>query len=394
MLGLTADEVLRLLRSLLPEELARGGGHRETTPDPAAISADTRLDDNTVRADSLDRLNLASTLNRLFSLHETGIEDRLLAVRRIGDMAELIAEASAYTNGLVFHTSGSTSDPQPHRHPWAAIAQEGEVLAKHFAGHRRVLAWLPLHHVYGFMFGIALPRALGCEVVDSPSAPPALFHEPRKDDLIVTVPARWRYLLDAGHRFRGGGGVSSTAPLEASTQQGLLEAGLQALAEIYGATETGGIGIRWAPSSAYTLMPHWRRDADSNLERTLPDGSALTVTPLDRLDWLDERTFSPQGRIDDIVQIGGVNVSPTHVAEQIERHDQVAEAAVRPFGEGSQRRLKAFIVPATPGADPSEPREMLEKWLWQQLPAAERPVRLSFGSKLPRNSMGKLQDWD
>ncbi len=393
MQGLTPEEVLRLLRSIIPDELTRGRGSR-VPPETTGITADSRLDEAPLRADSLDRLNLASALNRLFSLHETGVEDRLLAVRRIGDMAELIADASAHTSGLVFTTSGSTGDPQPHHHPWPALAQEGEALAALLAGHGRVIPWLPVHHVYGFMVGIALPRALGCEVAAGPEDPARLLREQRPDDLIATVPARWRYLHDAGHRFAGGTGISSTAPLEPETHKGLLRAGLQGLAELYGATETGGVGVRWDPADDYTLLPHWHRDADGNLRRTLPDGTARAAPSIDRLAWRDERTFRPTGRVDEVVQIGGVNVAPSHVARRIETHEQVAEAAVRPHGEGSRRRLKAFIVPATPGADPTELRQGLEAWLWENLPAVERPTRLTFGSELPRNSMGKLQDWD
>ncbi len=393
MQGLTAEEVLRLLRSAIPDELARGRGG--ATPAGAGdIGADSRLDAAPLRTDSLERLNLASALNRLFSLHETGVEDRLLAVRRIGDMAELIAEASARTSGLVFTTSGSTGDPQPHHHSWAALAQEGEALAALFPGHGRIIPWLPVHHVYGFMVGVALPRALGCEVAAPPEDPAALLREQRADDLIATVPARWRYLRDAGHRFPGGTGISSTTPLEPDTHRGLLDAGLQGLAELYGTTETGGVGVRWAPADAYTLLPHWRRGADGRLERTLPDSAVLALQPPDHLAWRGDRAFQPAGRADEVVQIGGVNVAPSHVARRIEAHERVAEAAVRPHGEGSQRRLKAFIVPADPGADTAELHQELEAWLWERLPAAERPTRLTFGSELPRSSMGKPQDWD
>ena len=394
MQGLNADEVLRLLRSLIPGELATGRGQRGDSPEAQDLCADSRLDAEPIRADSLDRLNLASALNRFFRLHETGVEDRLLAVRRIGDMAELIADASQHTSGLTFSTSGSTGTPQPHHHSWAALTQEAEALANALGSHPRVIAWLPVHHLYGFVFGVALPRALGSTVIESHAAPTALFREPAPDDLIATVPARWRYLFDSNHRFPGGTGISSTAALETACRNGLLQAGLDALLEVYGATEAGGIGLRWAPSEDYRLLPHWQRDADGNLQRTQPDGAAVTVAPLDRLQWRDERVFRPTGRIDDIIQIGGVNVSPGHVARRLESHEAVAACAVRSHGEGSRRRLKAFIVPARSDADPETLRQTLENWIWEHLPAVERPTDLRIGTELPRNAMGKLQDWD
>ena len=393
--GLTEDEVLLLLRSLIPAELSGARGQRSEPPDPGAITADTRIDDAPIRADSLDRLTVASALNRFFSLHETGVEDRLLALRGIGDMAELIRDASASASGLVFTTSGSTGDPQPHHHGWAAIRQEAEALAEAFSGYRRVIAWLPLHHLYGFMNGIALARQLDAELIDAPAAPSTLFRDLRPGDLIVTVPARWRYLRDSGMRFpEGTGGVSSTAPLDSDIVQGLLDAGLGALTEVYGATETGGIGLRTAPESGYRLLPYWEPADEGHLRRVLPDGERRTVTPLDHLEWLDARTFRPAGRIDDLIQVGGVNVSPGHVAERLRQHPRVADSAVRPHGEGSSQRLKAFIVPADPEVDHDALRQEIEAWAWENLPAVERPTRITLGDALPRNEMGKLQDWD
>ncbi len=394
MQGLTADEVLHVLRSLIPEELSANREHRSDPPDAQQLSADTRLDAEPLRADSLDRLNLASALNRFFRLHETGVEDRLLAVRRIGDMAELIADASQHTSGLTFSTSGSTGTPQPHHHSWQALTQEAETLATLIGHHPRVIAWLPVHHLYGFVFGVALPRALGSTVIESHAAPATLLRSPAADDLIATVPPRWRYLLDSDHRFCGGTGISSTAALDPPCRSGLLKAGLHALAEVYGATETGGIGMRWAPAEDYRLLPYWQCDADGNLQRTLPDATTMTVTPLDHLHWTQERVFHPRGRTDDVIQIGGVNVSPEHVARRLEGHPAVAACAVRSHGEGSRRRLKAFIVPAQAEADPETLREELEAWAWEHLPAVERPTDLRIGAEPPRNAMGKLQDWD
>lgn len=397
MQGLTQSEVLQLLRSLLPAELAlaRQQEGAEEPIDGAALTAQTRLDQPPLRLDSLERLNLAGTLNRFFCLHETGVEDRLLAQRQLGDWAALIAEASARTSGLVFSTSGSTGEPKPHHHSWAALRQEGEVLAETLGPHRRVIAWLPVHHLYGFMLGVAAPRALGAEVLEAHEAPAALAGDRRPGDLIATVPARWRYLADSGRPFAAGStGVSSTAPLEQGLRQRLLEAGLGGLAEIYGATETGGVGVRWAPETAYRLLPHWERGSHGSLRRLLPDGATLSFAPLDRLEWLEARTFRPAGRLDGVVQVGGVNVSPERVAERIRGHEAVADCAVRPFGEGSRQRLKAFIVPADGQADREALREALTEWLWESLPAAERPIRLSFGERLPRNELGKLQDWD
>ena len=114
--------------------------------------------------DSLERLHLAATVNRFFRLHETGAEDRLLMLRAFDDWVGFVAEAIGSTSGLAFQTSGSTGAPTTQVHPWAHLALEAEALQQRLsevARIERVVAWLPLHHLYGFMLGIALPGVMG-----------------------------------------------------------------------------------------------------------------------------------------------------------------------------------------------------------------------------------------
>ena len=100
--------------------------------------------------------------------------------------------------------------------------------------------------------------------------------------------------------------MSSTAPLAATTHAALLDQGLTGLLEIYGSTETGGVATRWQPDAPYTLLAHWQRH-DAN---QLRHASGALVPLLDHTEWHDERRFTLGGRHDDVIAIGGVNVSP------------------------------------------------------------------------------------
>lgn len=138
--------------------------------------------------DSLERLHLAACVNEFFCLHETGVEDRLLMTQSVDDWASLVADAVADTSGVTFRTSGSTGTPSPHLHRWEDIEAEAHALGHRFATLmpiQRVVSWLPLHHLYGFMLGVALPGVVSIPrlSVQTTTLPPLL-----PGDLVVTVP--------------------------------------------------------------------------------------------------------------------------------------------------------------------------------------------------------------
>ncbi|MDR5887726.1 AMP-binding protein [Vreelandella janggokensis] len=364
-----------VLQSLLSAELAAYRG--SPAPDwqsPPAI-------------DSLERLHLAACVNEFFCLHETGVEDRLLMTQHVDDWASLVAQAVSDTSGLTFRTSGSTGAPSAHLHRWDAIEAEAHALAQRLVSQgtlNRVIRWLPLHHLYGFMLGVALPGVVGVPRISvDANALPSLS----PGDLVVTVPPRWDYLAVSRRAWPDAVvGVSSTAPLAAETPETLLQNGLSELLDIYGSTETGGVATRWYPEDAYQLLAHWQRLDANHIQRL----GGQTATPLlDHTRWLDDNTFTLQGRHDDVVAIGGVNVSPGHVAGRLRGLASVADCAVRATESSGRRRLKAFVVPVEDEKHAaSEIAQAISQW-----PAAERPVAVTYGDVLPTNAMGKPRDW-
>lgn len=364
-----------VLQSLLSAELAiyRGSSAPNWQDTPAI--------------DSLERLHLAACVNEFFCLHETGAEDRLLMTQRFDDWASLVARAITETSGLTFRTSGSTGSPTAHLHRWEDIEAEAHALAQRFASRtqlHRVISWLPLHHLYGFMLGVALPRVLGIPRISTDEATlPTLS----TGDLVVTVPPRWDYLaVSRGSWPANVVGVSSTAPLSAETIDALNARGLTGLLEIYGSTETGGVATRWQQDEPYRLLAHWQRTDTQHIQRV---NSRISTPLLDNTHWHDEHTFTLQGRHDDVVMIGGVNVNPQFVAERLRVLESVAECAIRTTGPNTKRRLKAFVVPVKNEQETANAiAQTIAQW-----PAAERPVGVTYGDALPTNTMGKLTDW-
>jgi long-chain acyl-CoA synthetase len=98
------------------------------------------------------------------------------------------------------------------------------------------------------------------------------------------------------------------------------------LLQVYGSSETAGVGWREEAGAPYRLLPYWRRGAQENTIERGPDGTARF--PLqDRLEWIDDERFVPNGRIDQAVQVGGTNVFPAYVADVLALHPEVREAS-------------------------------------------------------------------
>ncbi len=372
---LTAADCKAVLQSLLSAELgAYRGATAPTWQDPPEI-------------DSLERLFLAGCVNEFFCLHETGVEDRLLMTHHLDDWVALVADAITDTSGLTFRTSGSTGTPTSHRHGWQQMKAEAEALAQCLAAVmpvHRVVSWVPLHHLYGFMWGVALPAVAG---IPRTFANGHALPELSPGDLLVTVPPRWDYLARSRHGWPAQvSGASSTAALSVATADTLRQQGMAGVLDVYGSTETGGVATRWWPDESYRLLSHWQRSGDRHIQR-VADGA--TVPLMDDVLWVDESNFSIKGRLDGVVAIGGVNVSPAYVAERLRALASVADCAVRTTGEGPHVRLKAFVVSA--GSDEQAGKDIagaIAQW-----PAAERPVSIAYGDVLPVNAIGKAADW-
>ena len=156
--------------------------------------------------------------------------------------------------------------------------------------------------------------------------------------------------------------------------------------EVYGATETGGIGFRTAADQPFQLLPHLDR-TDEEIHDVESAGNRLDVQ--DELNWIRHREFEVLGRRDGIVQVAGVNVSPKHLTTMISNIEGVKTAQVRFDG----MELHALVVPASQGQQADALGVRIRNHLLQHLEPAMRPSSITFRDALPLNDMGKIQDW-
>jgi long-chain acyl-CoA synthetase len=354
------------------------------------LQASDHLRDGPAALDSLDQLAVARLVTEFFELEKTGAEEWLLRRHRLSEWSELVCDNlnDGTLSQIWFRSGGTTGDPRVEGQALPHLLSEVREISGLVPDTRRIIALVPLHHIYGFIWGPLLADELNVPLIHGEAAVEEAHHNLQPGDLLLGVPEWWRYLGKIRRGLPAGvTGVTSTAPCPPEVVNAALAKGLETMIEVYGASDTGGIAWRTEPGRGFQLFRHWCKRDDDHL---VSDAGTISLLP-DHVEWQSDRTLIPLRRRDEAIQVGGVNVWPDRVRAFIERHPGVACCSVRPMATDHGTRLKAFIVAVHPGDDGL--KSDLRDWLKANLSAAERPINLTLGDALPRNAMGKLCDW-
>ena len=212
----------------------------------------------------------------------------------------------------------------------------------------------------------------------------------QEGDVLAGFPLFWEYFLQAGNTFPPGvTAVTSTAPCPKGLFARLKQAGAERVVELYGATDTGGIGVRYDEGEPFQINDFWEISADhTQIRRKGIDG---WLPFPDQVQFVPPRGIFPLKRMDRVVQVAGVNVSLDHVEKVLQQHPAVKVCRVRLMRPEEGKRLKAFIVLQAGYDDQILPQ--LRTYLTDRLSSHEMPRSFTFGESLPTNPMGKSSDW-
>lgn len=148
-------------------------------------------------------------------------------------------------------------------------------------------------------------------------------------------------------------------------------------------------GVIWCEVPGYARFEYWRDpDKTEQAWRRTDQGKAFTVRDLGRLD--ADGYLYLDGRRDDLIITGGVNVYPAEVEQALAAAPGVAELAV--FGVDDERwgqMVCAAVVPAPIGPAPDP--EQLRRFAKQVLAGYKVPKRFILVEELPRTATGKVQ---
>jgi benzoate-CoA ligase len=147
--------------------------------------------------------------------------------------------------------------------------------------------------------------------------------------------------------------------------------------------ELGELEVAGPTSAAY----YW-----NNREKTRSTFAGEWTRTGDKYRQDEDGCFVYCGRVDDMLKVGGIWVSPSEVESALVAHEQVLEAAV--IGLADEQDLikpKAFIV-LKPGGEQSDAlADELKAHVKSRLAPYKYPRWIEFVSELPKTATGKIQ---
>ena len=349
------------------------------------------------------------------ALDVADVPERLLGGRAEADLADVpLARPMHYTSGTTGRRKGVWSGVLAEDDARALAAEEIELWG--FEPGDRHLVLSPLHHSAPLRFAVHTLLAGGSVLLPGPfdTARAAAVITGSRPTTTFCVPTHLQRLLGQGDvdwssfRMLAHAGAPCPAPLKRAVIEALPPGSVW---EFYGSTEAqftvcstadwlaapGSVGRArpgrrletdergqlWCAVPPWARFEYWRAP-----EKTAAAwrGDRVTVGDLGRVDddgavWLD-------GRREDLVISGGVNVYPAEVEAVLDAHPGVVESAVFgvPDDEWGQRVVAAYVG----AADPDE----LARWVRDRLAAAKRPKQVYRLADLPRTSTGKVRRLD
>jgi acyl-CoA synthetase (AMP-forming)/AMP-acid ligase II len=344
---------------------------------------------------------------------------QLLTADDAADLADVpLARPMHYTSGTTGRRKGVWSGVLAEDDARALAAEEIELWG--FQPGDRHLVLSPLHHSVPLRFAIHTLLAGGEVLLPGPFdvARAAAAISAGRPTTTFCVPTHLQRLLAASSpahpvdwssfRMLAHAGAPCPAPLKHQVIEALPPGSVW---EFYGSTEAqftvcstddwlahpGSVGRArpgrrletdergqlWCAVPRWARFEYWRAP-----EKTAAAwrGDLVTVGDLGRVD--DDGTVWLDGRREDLVISGGVNVYPAEVEAVLDAHPGVVESAV--FGvsdeEWGQRVVGAYVGEAGPAE--------LAAWARERLAAAKRPKALHRVTELPRTSTGKVRRLD
>ncbi len=347
------------------------------------------------------------------------------------------ADTTADDVGFWLYTSGTGGRPKGVIHTQRAMRSCVDTYARtvlDLSEDDTTFSISKLYFAYGLGGGLYFPLAAGATTVLSPEPPqPRMILDTLRQyrpTVLFGVPTSYSSILNAGRsRWKGDefdslrACVSAGEPLAASLlRRWREETGLD-IVEGAGSTESCHIVVsnrigEVRPGRTGAVVEGYRVRLVGEDGRDVPEGQpgrllvagesvfmgywrqrAQTAATLGG-EWLDtgdvyvgddEGWLAFQGRLDDMVKVSGMWVSPVEVEETLGESELVADCAVVGVHDAINLvRLVAFVVPTGDQA-PDEVERELRQVVRRRLGSNKTPRAFRLVDHLPRASTGKLQ---
>jgi acyl-coenzyme A synthetase/AMP-(fatty) acid ligase len=307
---------------------------------------------------------------------------------------------------ITLYTSGSSGTPKAICKQLSQFEAEISQLEQLWGGtlnQCRIYSTVSHQHIYGLLFRLLWPLAAQrpfCRI--NQDYPEQVVHHAAQDAVLISSPALLKRLSELTAKqhykqiFASGGPLSELAAQQALSVLGCLPH------EVFGSTETGGIGFRQQRklNQPWQLFP--QVEAKLNAEGCIALRSAQIdanhwYQTADRCELIDPKHFILKGRADRIVKIEEKRVSLVEVESRIQSLSWIDEVAVITLDTPQRLMLVAAIVLSEKGEQQLgqlgkgrfsiQLRQSLRQWL--EPVAVPRQFRIL--AEIPLNSQGKRQ---
>jgi benzoate-CoA ligase family protein len=147
-------------------------------------------------------------------------------------------------------------------------------------------------------------------------------------------------------------------------------------------TEPGELWVR-GPSA---LTGYWHQ-----IERTRAKLAEGWFATGDRYHRDEDGYYQYEGRVDDMMKIGGLWVSPIEIENRLIEHPSVSEAAVVGVEVDNVSRIKAWVILAAGHQSGDGLVDELQEWCKAGLLRYQYPHLIEFVEDFPRTPTGKIQ---
>lgn len=311
---------------------------------------------------------------------------------------------------LSFFTSGSSGVPKLISKSLSQLLREVQTLQQQFASQLQqatlVAGTVSMQHIYGLLFRLLWPlcenRPFYAEQLSYLEQWQALLqhqqlvfiaspaHLARFDD-IATLAAQADKISAI---FSSGGALADAVPPRYQQALGLVPT------EVFGSTETGGIGFRQRLHSdgRWQAFNGVRLDCDERgalvlQSPHLPDSSPYQTE--DKVQLLPDNGFMLEGRLDRIVKLEEKRLSLPEL-EQFCQHSELVSAAAALLLQQPKVQLALVVVLSAAGQAVLQTQgklalnQLLKQHLLQRFERVLLPKRFRYLTALPYNAQGKL----
>lgn len=303
----------------------------------------------------------------------------------------------AFQASLVQMSSGTTGEPKCIARSWASIDMEVDSYVRHFkaANDMTPIVACPVNHSYGLICGVlvALKRGLAPVIVKNlnpkyiirklnESATPLLYSSPTLITAITMLVKEDKPIYAV---------MTSGTQMQKVWFEGVRKK-VRHLHQQYGCSEAGCITLGQDITAANQLgtpLPHIELLAGSHVSDPkeivvkLPGGKVVETRDLG---YFESGSLHFVSRLDDMINVAGLNVYPSEVEEVVLQIPSVTDAVVfkREHGFGNNQ-VCLYLVASEPLS-----HQQIREWCVQHLASHQVPMSITQVETIPKLPNGKV----